>query len=97
MKTVVIVAVGLVILAGVATAQVFRAERLVLAPGTVISANDLQASPHAGTVRARGNVRIQVDSSVISADEADLEYVNGGDTTMQLRGNVRVRVTRAGQ
>ena len=95
MKTLVLVIVSLVILA-VASSCSNRQGGTPRPEIWDIGAKDVQTDPNTSTVRARGEVRIQIDTSIISADEADIQYVDDG-ATVQLRGNVRLRVAQVKQ
>jgi lipopolysaccharide assembly outer membrane protein LptD (OstA) len=75
---------------------------IVFAPSTAITANDLQHDESTNTIHARGQVRIEAASSIITADEADIHHVNANrtavDLAIDLRGNVHVVITpSAGQ
>jgi lipopolysaccharide assembly outer membrane protein LptD (OstA) len=64
---------------------------------TKITATTLRHEARTNTVYARGRVRIDTPSSVITADEADIHHLRDTraavDLALDLRGNVRVVIT----
>ena len=70
---------------------------IVYGPSTKVAAGDLRYDPDRRTTFARGGVRIESESSTITADEADLHLLRSTRTAVDLdivlRGNVRVIVT----
>jgi lipopolysaccharide export system protein LptA len=85
------------VVAGQSRSTRTRSRRLVYAPATDVSANDIRHDEATHTTYARGQVRIVSESSTIMADEADLHHVKDTrtavDMAIDLRGNVRVLVT----
>ncbi len=69
--------------------------RLTFAPMTVITADELPAS--SGVIHARGRVRIESSSTVITADEADIRRLNTSleavELSIDVRGNVNVSIS----
>ncbi len=95
MKTLLLL-VSVVALTTYTTAQPAHLTSVTYAPDTKITASDITYDEAQRTTYARGNVRIESESSTITADEADVHLLNFNKTTVHmavdLRGNVRVVV-----
>jgi lipopolysaccharide assembly outer membrane protein LptD (OstA) len=64
-------------------------------PSTAISAKDMQQDWSTNTLHARGQVRIETATSILSADEADIQNastITAVNLDIELRGNVHVQI-----